>query len=95
MLPDGAVIFPRGFSKKRMQFPMDRDYLNVFTRETCRAEFTHWLTIGCTFLFLLWNTWWVGLIMFFYSIPVNLPCIIAQRYNRPRLMRLLAAAALR
>ena len=37
-------------------------------------------------VFLLWNPWWLGLLMFAYAVIANLPCLIVQRYNRARLV---------
>ncbi|MCF7734052.1 MAG: hypothetical protein K9N23_20380 [Akkermansiaceae bacterium] len=37
-----------------------------------------------------WNSWWADAVMAAYAIAANLPCILAQRYNRLRLRRLLA-----
>jgi len=54
-----------------------------------RAEFAHWLTMAGAPVFLLWNECWAELIMIVYALAVNLPCIIAQRYNRSRLRRLI------
>ena len=33
---------------------------------------------------------WADLIMVVYAVSANLPCILAQRYNRARIQRLLA-----
>jgi glycosyl-4,4'-diaponeurosporenoate acyltransferase len=38
----------------------------------------------------LWNPWWLGLAMVGYALAANLPCLLTQRYNRARLMRMLA-----
>jgi glycosyl-4,4'-diaponeurosporenoate acyltransferase len=43
-------------------------------------------------LFLLWNPWWLGLVMIAYAVVANGPCILIQRYNRGRLVRVLARA---
>jgi len=87
-LPDGAALFKNGFQKKQMR-ETNQSYIRAFIKETCRAEFTHWIVLLCGFLFFLWNLWWVGIIMIIYAAAANLPCIITQRYNRIRLQRLL------
>jgi glycosyl-4,4'-diaponeurosporenoate acyltransferase len=66
---------------------MDLDYLERFGRETCRGEAVHWVVLLCASLFFLWNPWWAGLAMVVYALIVNVPCILAQRYNRIRLAR--------
>jgi glycosyl-4,4'-diaponeurosporenoate acyltransferase len=86
-LPDGAIIFKNGFRKKHLK-ETDKDYLEFFIRETCRAELTHWIVFLFGPLFLIWNLWWVGVVMILYSTISNTPCIITQRYNRIRLQRI-------
>jgi glycosyl-4,4'-diaponeurosporenoate acyltransferase len=58
-------------------------------RETCRAELTHWLTLLFAPFFFFWNPLWVGFFMIFYALAENLPLIMAQRYNRARLRRII------
>jgi glycosyl-4,4'-diaponeurosporenoate acyltransferase len=41
-------------------------------------------------VFFLWNPWWGDAVIIVYAIGANLPCILAQRYNRLRLRHLLA-----
>jgi glycosyl-4,4'-diaponeurosporenoate acyltransferase len=36
----------------------------------------------CLPLFFLWNPPWACLVMTTYALAANLPCILAQRYNR-------------
>lgn len=86
-LPDGAALFQGGFRKKHLN-ARDPHYLYAFVRETCRGEAVHWFVFFCAGIFFLWNVWWVGLIMVAYAAVANVPCILAQRYNRIRLMRL-------
>ena len=86
MLPDGAALFKEGFEKKHLR-KLDNEYLDNFIRETCRAELTHWIVLLFGPVFLVWNLWWVGIVMIVYAISANLPCIISQRYNRIRLKR--------
>jgi glycosyl-4,4'-diaponeurosporenoate acyltransferase len=87
-LPDGAAIFKEGFQKKTLR-GLDNMYLDNFIRETRRAELTHWIVLLFGPLFLLWNLWWVGILMITYALCMNLPCILTQRYNRIRLKRVL------
>jgi glycosyl-4,4'-diaponeurosporenoate acyltransferase len=89
-LPDGAALFKRGFRKKRL-LSRDPAYLARFARETCRGELAHWLTLVAAPLFFLWNPTGAGLVMIAYGVLASLPFIIAQRYNRFRLERLIAA----
>jgi len=43
---------------------------------------------GVDRLFFLFNFWYAGIIMILYAFIANLPCIIIQRYNRPKLITL-------
>ena len=86
-LPDGAP-WMGGMSKKRVA-RRDPDYLFAFLLETRRAEFAHWCMIACLPVFLPWNPWWARIVMAIYAIGANVPCILAQRYNRLILARLL------
>lgn len=89
LLPEGAALFAKGFRKRRLQ-ERNGTYLRRFAQETCRAECTHWITLGVAPLFFLWNPRWVGVGMVIYAVIANIPCILAQRYNRIRLTRLLS-----
>ncbi len=88
LLPDGAALFKKGFRKKSL-VSTDREYLKQFVIETCRAEFVHCLVILFSPVFFIWNPPWAGIIMIIYAILANLPCILAQRYNRIRFNKLL------
>ncbi|MGC9311870.1 MAG: glycosyl-4,4'-diaponeurosporenoate acyltransferase [Sediminispirochaetaceae bacterium] len=87
LLPDGAGIFQDGFRKKRMH-GMDQLYLKRFILETCRAELVHWVIIGLIPLFFTWNPLEVAVWMVPFGLLVNLPCLLTQRFNRPRLIRM-------
>lgn len=87
-LPDGAAWFSGGFAKKKVA-SKNRDYLNVFALETCRGEWAHWVTLGFLPIFLAVNPLWAQLVMSVYAVVFNIPCIIAQRYNRHQIQRIL------
>ena len=87
-LPSGGPLFRDGFPLSRIA-SRDPDYLRTWSLESYRAELCHWLAILPAPLFFLWNLPVVGLAMILYAVGINLPCLIAQRYNRPRLERIL------
>ncbi len=87
LVPEAGNFYRGGFTKRALD-RSDPAYAERFVLETYRAEFSHWLTIALAFTFQLWNDWYVTVLMLFYAGAVNLPCIIIQRYNRPRLLRL-------
>ena len=86
-LPDGAPWLG-GFSKKRFT-QRESNYIRTFILETRRAEFAHWCMLLCFPIFFLWNPPWARVVMTIYAVVANLPCILAQRYNRIMLARLL------
>ncbi len=87
LLPDGAAWFRGGFPKAVLR-SRKRAYLARFVKETCRGEAVHWMVMAASPLFFIWNPPGVGAIMIAYGVMVNLPCILIQRYNRNRLLRL-------
>ena len=89
LLPDGAALFKSGFRKKRLG-SRTTQYLGTFVKETCRAELCHWLVFALVPLFFLWNPWYVAVLMIPYALATNAPCILAQRFNRPRFLAELA-----
>lgn len=91
-LPDAARWFSGGFGKRALA-RTDAGYLRSFVRETWRGELCHWSALGCAPLFFLWNPLWADLVMLSYAVAANVPCILAQRYNRGRFHRLLARRA--
>lgn len=80
LLPDGAPWLG-GFAKNRLS-ARNTGYLREFIRETRRAEIAHWCMLGCLPVFFIWNPPWACWVMTAYAIASNLPCIVAQRYNR-------------
>ena len=86
LLPDGAPWLG-GFSKKRLQ-ARTSEYFELFQIETRRAELAHWCMLGAAPIFFLWNPPWARWVMVIYAVFANLPCILAQRYNRMVLTRL-------
>ncbi len=87
-LPDGSAITGIGLKKKKLN-GYSIDNLNYYLTESCRAELIHLLAIPPFILFGLFCPAEVILYMFIYSIVINLPCTITQRYNRPRVLRII------
>lgn len=87
-IPDGTLFIRNGYDK-RMLHGRDRTSLSLFLLESRRAEFVHWLTIVPSVLFFLWNPIWAAWINVGYAVLFNIPLIIIQRFNRPRLERLI------
>ncbi len=88
-LPDGGALWKnKGYKKKHLE-NYSEENLTRFQVESCRAELTHWLAILPFWVFGFFlpasSVWF----MLFYALVANLPCIFAQRYNRPRVQKLI------
>ena len=87
-LPDSGSLMKGSYKKKTLD-SFSKKSMERFLMESCRAEMTHWLAILPFWTFGLFAPPRVILYMLGYALAVNVPCIIAQRYNRPRILRLL------
>jgi glycosyl-4,4'-diaponeurosporenoate acyltransferase len=93
LLPDGAPWLG-GRSKTKIKGRNSAE-LNTFMLETRRAEVAHWCMLLCTPAFYFWNPRWACLVMTVYGIAANIPCILAQRANRIKIMRILQDSSFR
>ncbi|MCB1006520.1 MAG: hypothetical protein KDB35_20215 [Acidimicrobiales bacterium] len=84
-LPEGGTLFAGGYDKRQVT----RADLPRYLRETRRAEYTHWAIMAAAPAFALWNPWGLWLAMVVYAVVANLPCLVIQRYNRARVLRIL------
>jgi glycosyl-4,4'-diaponeurosporenoate acyltransferase len=87
-LPNGGALYPRTFSIKNLS-SYNIDYLERWLRESCRAEFCHWMMILPSILFFFWNDYVLGCWMVIYAILNNIFPIVVQRFNRPRMQHVL------
>lgn len=88
-VPDMSRIFKKLMPPKKMEGRPDRARLLLMIQETCVAELIHVL-LGFAGIAVLWI--WPGaggIIIWLVYCLGNLPYILIQRYNRPRLVRLL------
>lgn len=88
LLPDGAAWFSGGIRKGQLP-GRSRSQLKQYLAETWRGELCHWAALACTPLFFLWNPLWGDAVIILYALAANGPCILAQRYNRARMQRVL------
>lgn len=89
LLPDGGAVWKKtGFRKKKLE-DFSEENLNRFLIESARGELTHWLAILPFWLFWFFTPPYVPWLMLIYALLINLPCIIAQRFNRPRVLRVM------
>ena len=62
--------------------------VELLVQETCVAELVHAALMVLALPVLLCRQWWAALMVAVYDLVGNLPFIMIQRYNRPRLERL-------
>ena len=63
--------------------------VRLLVQETCVAELVHTILILMSLVVLIyWPDWRTVLLVLVYDVVGNLPFIMIQRYNRPRLLRL-------
>lgn len=84
LLPSGGKIF--GLFSINDFHSSAQNYIRKWIVESCRAELTHWIAILPVLFFILWNPVEAWIINIVYAFCANLPCIISQRYNRPRVL---------
>jgi glycosyl-4,4'-diaponeurosporenoate acyltransferase len=88
IIPAGANMYSDTFKLTHLPSLKLAD-LELWIKESCRAEFCHWIMMLPGFLFFLWNSVTVGWWMVAYAVANNIIPIIMQRYNRPRIQKLL------
>ena len=88
-IPPGGALYPGTFLIQRLP-TFDVAYLERWLRESCRAEFTHWMMVWPVVFFFLWNGWVGDLLMVLYALANNAIPIVMQRFNRPRLRKVIA-----
>lgn len=87
-LPDMSRIMP-DMVKKKMTGQSREQGMDVLIAETCVAECVHyWLIVLSLGIFLFWRGVWALVFWLVYNILGNVPFILIQRYNRPRLVLL-------
>jgi glycosyl-4,4'-diaponeurosporenoate acyltransferase len=91
-LPEAGSLFRGGTSKSHLP-GHDREALVDFAAETRRAERTHWAILALAPTFFAWNPWWLATAMLGFGVAANVPCLLVQRYNRARLLRILNVPA--
>jgi glycosyl-4,4'-diaponeurosporenoate acyltransferase len=88
LLPELGLIL-RGGHRKKALHDFTKQGLEKFLLESCRAEWTHLLAILLFVLLSFFVPGKAALFLIVYGLIMNLPCIIVQRYNRPRVIKLL------
>ena len=89
-VPDMSKILPRVMIPKRLTWGIQPERVAVMIQETCIAELVHvilfLLGFGCVLIWEGTGGWIVAIV---YNLLGNVPFILIQRYNRPRLQHLM------
>lgn len=87
-VPDMSKILPGMMPPKSLSPGIRPEQLDLAVQETCIAEFVH-VVLGLLgfFCVLIWEGIGGRILALLYLVG-NLPYIIIQRYNRPKLMRI-------
>jgi glycosyl-4,4'-diaponeurosporenoate acyltransferase len=89
LIPSGAALYRNAYEIKHLT-DLSVDNVRIWLKESCRSEFCHYAMIIPGFFFFLWNSVEAGRWMLAYAILNNLVPIVMQRYNRPRVRKVLA-----
>ena len=79
------------FDKKHISTIVSKNYMATFLLESIRAELVHLFCIITTTTFFLLSHSELKRSLLLFFLLINIPCIIIQRYNRPRFERILSA----
>ncbi len=87
-LPELADFIKFAFPKKFIK-EFKGEFLSKYIKESCRAELVHWIIIYSSIIFLFFNDISTFIIMVIIDVMLNIPFIIIQRYNRPRIISIM------
>lgn len=96
-IPDVSKVFSKIVPRKSLEnAPMTSERIAVMINETCVAELTHVILSGLGIaLPFIWRGAGGIIVFLVYVLLGNLPFILVQRYNRPRLCKLQKALAMK
>ncbi|MEE0968817.1 MAG: hypothetical protein U0M06_05540 [Clostridia bacterium] len=87
-LPDMSRAVPYMFRKK-LSHDLSSDHIKRYIDETCMAELVHILLILSSPILTVLVDGITGVVFMMIYAFCNIPFVIIQRYNRPKLVRLL------
>lgn len=87
-MPEIADFIKSAFPKNSIK-EFTNEYIEKYLLESCRAEFAHWCIIASSIMFLFCEGTAAFIFILLIAIILNAPFIIIQRYNRPRIIRIM------
>lgn len=88
-VPDMSKIC-RDMTRKEIPTYPTVESLTCLIAESCIAECSHWVLLLLSLLVLAIVPGAMGFVIYGLCVLGNLPCLLIQRYNRPRLQKALA-----
>lgn len=87
-LPELSDIIKKNFSKKKL-YSFNIEYLKKYIIESCRSELCHWMIVVSVIVFSSWFNDDMINFIFILAIILNVPYIMIQRFNRPRIINVM------
>ena len=87
-VPELGGFFGGGFQKRSVGLGQSAQ-LEIFIKETRRAELAHWFMTAGWLITIIFNPLWAIVFNIVFAHIVNFPCLLIQRYNRARLIKVL------
>lgn len=88
-IPDVSKVLGNWMPKKKLSKSLNAESVGIMIRETCTAEAVHsLLNVAGLYMLDIWESLGGFLLYLVYFFLGNLPFILVQRYNRPRLMKM-------
>lgn len=89
-IPDMSKILPWFIPRKKMPETPNAENIRIMLRETCNAELVHAaLCVAGLYCIKLWPGCGGWILAVVYGLG-NVPFMLVQRFNRPRLLKLLS-----
>lgn len=82
------------FDKKNLRKDLNREYVSQYLLESLRAELCHGYAIIFAIVLIFLTVDSANPKIILWAVMLNAPCIMIQRYNRPRFERLLRSHGL-
>ena len=83
----------RALTYRPQDFDLQTRSLSDIATTMCKSEIDHWIneaiSVSSIFFALLWGEWWIFLLTALCAMVFDGQFIVIQRYNRPRVLRIL------
>lgn len=87
-LPELSDFIKKSFPKKKLP-SFNMEYLKKYIVESYRSELCHWMIVISVVIFSSWFNEDMENFIFILAVILNVPYIMIQRFNRPRIMNIM------